>query len=70
MNATEILREMVAHLESEECVRGDDSDAPGHCHDHPGIWDDDNDPEIAGKPCEWCAIWRRAREFLKGENDE
>ena len=33
--------------------------APGHCHTIPGQWDDGNKPEIAGKPCEWCAMWAR-----------
>ena len=33
--------------------------APGHCHTIPGRWDDGNKPEIAGKPCEWCAMWAR-----------
>lgn len=35
-------------------------DAPGHCHDRPGIWDDDNG-EKAGQPCEWCVQWNAAR---------
>lgn len=30
-----------------------------HSHQRPGIWDDSNRPEIAGKPCEQCAA--RAR---------
>lgn len=36
-------------------------DAPGHHHTVAGVWDADNDPEIAGKPCEWCAHWALAR---------
>lgn len=36
-------------------------DAPKHHHTIPGIWDADNPPDIAGKPCEWCAQWSRAR---------
>ena len=39
-------------------------DAPGHCHSKPGIWDADNAPEIAGKPCDWCAQWNEARAAL------
>jgi hypothetical protein len=33
--------------------------APGHCHSEPGIWDDDNMPDKAGKPCAWCLTWRK-----------
>lgn len=36
-------------------------DAPGHCHDVPGVWDSDNG-ELAGKPCAWCAIWNEAKD--------
>ena len=35
-----------------------DGNAPGHCHSKPGIWDEDNGNK-AGKPCEWCAQWKR-----------
>lgn len=36
--------------------------APGHCHQTPGIWDDDaSNGENAGKPCTWCAQWQRAK---------
>ena len=28
----------------------------GHCHEIPGIWDDDNG-DLAGKPCMECARW-------------
>lgn len=38
--------------------------APGHCHTVSGIWDSDNAPGIAGRPCEWCAHWQRARAAL------
>lgn len=33
--------------------------SPGHDHLRPGYWDHVNPPEIAGKPCEWCATWRK-----------
>ena len=33
--------------------------APGHCHDVPGVWDGDNG-DLAGKPCAWCATWNAA----------
>jgi hypothetical protein len=51
----EIVRKVFAHLESENSK----PDGPGHCHDKAGIWDQSNRPEIAGKPCEWCALWRK-----------
>lgn len=39
---------------------GDRGNAPGHAHDRTGIWDDDNEPSKAGKPCQWCAEWNSA----------
>jgi hypothetical protein len=38
----------------------DDGNAPGHCHEVPGVWDSDNGKK-AGKPCAWCAIWAKAK---------
>lgn len=55
----EALREIIEHFGSRE-------QGPGHSHTVPGIWDDDNIPEIAGKPCEWCAKWKAAH-ALAGE---
>lgn len=45
---------------------GDDGDgnAPGHAHEVPGVWDSDNRPEIAGKPCAWCLAWNAAKAAL------
>ena len=40
--------------------------APGHCHDVPGIWDSDNGSR-AGKPCKRCALWFEARKEQAGE---
>lgn len=42
-----------------------DTNAPGHGHETAGVWDDDNAPAIAGKPCETCAAWNRARALLR-----
>jgi hypothetical protein len=42
-----------------ELDEGDGHNAPGHCHRRPGIWDDDNKPEKAGKPCAWCLTWAK-----------
>ena len=41
-----------------------DKNSPGHGHDRDGIWDDDNG-DLAGKPCDWCAQWKRAREVFQ-----
>lgn len=35
--------------------------APGHSHQRPGIWDDDNLPNKAGKPCSYCLAWSNMR---------
>lgn len=42
--------------------------APGHCHQIPGIWDSDNGAK-AGKPCAWCAVWNNAHKFLARHGD-
>ena len=39
-----------------------DGNAPGHGHEIPGVWDSDNGA-LAGKPCAWCAVWNKAKEF-------
>lgn len=38
---------------------------PGHAHRIPSIWDVRNRVEIAGKPCETCAMYDRARALLQ-----
>lgn len=43
--------------------------APGHCHEIPGIWDSDNGAK-AGKPCAWCAVWNNAHKFLARHGDK
>lgn len=55
------LKELMAALLDEmgERDRGD-GNAPGHCHDVPGVWDSDNGAK-AGKKCSWCAIWAKAK---------
>jgi hypothetical protein len=58
----EAIREMFAWYEED---RGEDLDAPGHSHQIPGIWDESDCDELAGKPCEWCAIWRRLKSTLE-----
>jgi hypothetical protein len=45
-------------------------DSPNHCHEIRGVWDLDNHPEIAGKPCAECAAWNQARTLIAAaEND-
>lgn len=63
--AAERLDLLFGMLESIADVLDDcNPDAPGHCHSKQGIWDDDNKPAIAGKPCEWCALWRDIRALM------
>lgn len=38
--------------------------APGHCHDIPGIWDQGNG-EKSGNECGWCKVWNAARAMSK-----
>jgi len=44
--------------------------APGHAHSIPGIWDGDNRPELAGKPCAWCVAYSTARQMLAASQPE
>lgn len=37
-----------------------------HCHSRPGVWDDDNRPEVAGTPCRECAARGRLSAALDG----
>lgn len=43
--------------------RWKDGNAPGHCHDVPGIWDSDNGAK-AGTTCAWCLVWNKAKNEL------
>lgn len=54
----ELLRELLVQLCENPGIR-EDGNAPGHAHQVPGVWDDDND-ELSGKSCAWCAVWTRA----------
>lgn len=36
-----------------------DGQGPGHAHSEPGKWDSN------GKPCKWCADWRKFKELIK-----
>lgn len=55
-----LMREVYDELEE-----GDD--APGHCHRIPGVWDMDNRKDLRGKPCEWCATWKRFRAAMSAQ---
>lgn len=44
-----------------------DGNAPGHCHQVPGVWDSDNGKK-AGKPCAWCALWAEAKATILTPN--
>ena len=59
-------RNRLRYLLAEICdeLDHDQPDGPGHSHLVTGDWDNDNKPEIAGKPCSWCAIWREIREIV------
>lgn len=55
-------REILEAVVREMPKRGNDArngNAPGHCHDKPGIWDGDNGP-LAGTECAWCKTWNKA----------
>jgi len=41
----------------------------GHSHKKPGIWDDGNKPLPAGKVCETCAMYDKARALLQSADE-
>jgi len=56
---------MAAVFRELEHRHGDErGNAPRHSHTIPGVWDEDNG-ELAGKPCAWCALWNKGKEMLK-----
>lgn len=59
------LRQVLTAVFRELEARGDigDGNAPGHAHERPGIWDDDNDA-LSGKACAWCALWAEGKRLL------
>ena len=54
-----LLCKMVDQLERRRKYRY--GNAPGHCHNTPGIWDSDNG-KLAGQKCGWCEVWQEALE--------
>lgn len=55
----EVFQLVIAEMEHRD---RNDGNAPGHGHDIPGVWDSDNG-DLAGKPCAWCAVWKKAKEL-------
>lgn len=65
----EEVRRLREHLGAIVTKMDTGRDAPGHSHQVPGIWDDDaSNGENAGKPCEWCAQWDRAKTALQSKD--
>jgi hypothetical protein len=55
-----------AILEAVKREMDDDGNAPGHRHKITGVWDDDNG-ELAGKPCAWCMTWKKFTTLIERE---
>ena len=55
----DVFQLVIAEMEHRD---RNDGNAPGHGHDIPGVWDSDNGA-LAGKPCAWCAVWKKAKEL-------
>jgi hypothetical protein len=55
-----------AILEAVKREMDDDGNAPGHRHQITGVWDDDNG-ELAGKPCAWCMTWKKFTTLIERE---
>lgn len=51
-----------------EMDEDDDGNAPGHGHRIPGIWDEDNG-DLAGKPCAWCLTWAKFTALIEREKN-
>lgn len=58
----DLMRRVVA--EHPRRSHKNDGNGPGHGHAIPGIWDEDNG-ELAGKPCAWCPIWNAAKGIVE-----
>ena len=57
----EVLSGLIAIAEK----KGKKQGSPNHSHRRTNIWDDDNGPELSGKPCAECALYDRARALLQ-----
>lgn len=67
--ATQILTDLVEQIENSNRSRPE-SGWPGHRHQTPGVWDAGNRASIAGKPCQLCAAWERAKQLIKEHNEQ
>lgn len=56
----DLLAAVMRELPSRSTFSGN---APGHCHNIPGVWDSDNGA-LSGKSCAWCMTWAAARAAL------
>ncbi|UBM23319.1 ead/Ea22-like family protein [Pseudomonas sp. p1(2021b)] len=61
----EALRSLVlSALEESNGRPGSGGNAPGHCHEVPGVWDRGNG-DRSGTQCGWCRIWSAAQAMAK-----
>ncbi|MNQ81548.1 hypothetical protein D3C85_965730 [compost metagenome] len=63
-----MLRQVMSAVTS-EVPRGEyikPGNAPGHCHEIPGVWDRGNG-EKSGKECGWCKVWNAAIDMSRSE---
>lgn len=58
----DLMRRVVAEHPRRSHKNG--GNGPGHGHAVPGVWDEDNG-ELAGKPCAWCSIWNAAKGIVE-----
>ncbi|MBT9570041.1 MAG: hypothetical protein IV106_02815 [Pseudomonas umsongensis] len=63
-NATlrSVMEAVVSEIPFAENIKP--GNAPGHSHNKPGIWDEDNGAK-AGKDCAWCKVWNFAISISK-----
>jgi hypothetical protein len=59
------LRDLLTAWYAEES-RYSPRQAPGHAHQIRGVWDDDNG-DLAGKPCAKCALWAEIKKIANLE---
>ena len=55
----EALRQVMACVAAEIPRGYSQGNAPGHCHEVPGVWDRSNG-EKSGRECGWCKVWNAA----------
>lgn len=63
------LRGFLVALLDDQGVDRNDGNAPGHCHNIPGVWDSDNGKK-AGKQCSLCAAWNKAKQIIEDSRHE